>query len=82
MSNCGYFERNVTGNKDTKSSQKISTHRLTVLIIGVIVHVEQRKRENKISPGKFIQKNQHFGIFPVVQTLVYVRKGDMTYVNA
>ena len=29
----------------TKSSQKISTHLLTVLIIGVILHVEQRKRK-------------------------------------
>ena len=31
----------------TKSSQKISTHLLTVLIISAIVHVEQRKGNNK-----------------------------------
>ena len=31
----------------TKSSQKNSTHLLTVLIIGAIVQLEQRKREIK-----------------------------------
>ena len=31
----------------TKSSQKISTHLLTVLIIGAIVQIEQRKRKIK-----------------------------------
>ena len=33
----------------TNSSQKISTQGLTVLIIRVIVHTEQRKREKKKS---------------------------------
>ena len=38
----------TVGNQDfTKSSQKISTHLLTVLIIGAIVQLEQRKREIK-----------------------------------
>ena len=32
----------------TKSSQKISTHLLTVLIMGVIVQIEQRKRDKEI----------------------------------
>ena len=32
-----------------KKSQKISTHLLTVLIIRVIVHTEQRKKEKKKS---------------------------------
>ena len=33
----------------TKSSQKISTHLLTVLIMSVILHIEQRKRNKKKS---------------------------------
>jgi len=33
----------------TKSSQKISTRLLTVLIISVILHIEQRKRNKKKS---------------------------------
>ena len=38
----------TVGNQDfTKSSQKISTRLLTVLIIGAIVQLEQRKREIK-----------------------------------
>ena len=43
--------------KYTINSQKISTHLLTVLIICVIVHAEQRKRERNQrdakSPGDF-----------------------------
>ena len=31
----------------TKSSQKNSTHLLTVLIMSVILHIEQRKRNKK-----------------------------------
>ena len=33
----------------TKSSQKISTHLLTVLIMSVILHIEQRKGNKKKS---------------------------------
>lgn len=34
--------------------KKISTHRLTVLTISVILHIEQREREKKI--GRDLQK--------------------------
>ena len=37
-----------------KKSQKISTHLLTVLIICVIVHAEQRKREKRNLPEKVL----------------------------
>ena len=66
-----------------KSSQKvhkkISTHLLTVLIISVILHVEQRKgikRERSIEiPGKVPKE--------VFNSNVYKESnGGMTYVNA
>ena len=37
-----------------KKSQKISTHLLTVLIMRVIVHTEQRKREKRNLPEKVL----------------------------
>lgn len=52
----------TVGNQDfTKSSQKISTHLLTVLIIGAIVQIEQRKR--KIKEKASDPKVQEYNIF-------------------
>ncbi len=52
----------TVGNQDfTKSSQKISTHHLTVLIIGAIVQLEQRKREIKEKASD--PKVQEYNIF-------------------
>ena len=44
-----------------KKSQKISTHLLTVLIIGAIVQLEQRKR--KIKEKALDPKVQEYNIF-------------------
>ena len=48
--------------REIKASQilhkKISTHLLTVLIMRVIVHTEQRKREKEIFQRKFLQSFQ------------------------
>jgi hypothetical protein len=37
----------TVGSRFAKKSQKISTHLLTVLILGAIVQIEQRKREKE-----------------------------------
>ena len=39
--------RNHVKSRFAKKSQKISTHLLTVLIIGAIVQLEQRKRDKE-----------------------------------
>ena len=65
----------------TKSSQKISTHLLTVLIMRVILQIEQRKRDKE----KIFRKFKEFKM--ITQQIGSSRsrellKGDMTYVNA
>ena len=62
----------------TKSSQKISTHLLTVLIIRAILHIEQRGREKIKDFLEFGSKNENNNSWHICQ----VKNGGMTYVNA
>lgn len=38
-----------------KKSQKISTHLLTVLIIGAIVQIEQKRKQSKLKTADVLQ---------------------------
>ena len=75
----------------TNSSQKISTHLLTVLIVSVIVQIEQRKRDKKkellrdpeswmfqITTHQIFQTNISY----VLNNIYKVLEGDMTYDDA
>ena len=77
----------------TKTSQKISTHHLTVLITGAIVHIEQRKREMRTKVPEFLPHlvlrkgltSKCEGEIPyrdISMNRGLFRKGEMTYVNA
>ena len=56
----------------------ISTHLLTVLIIRVILHIEQREREKIKDLLEFGSKNENNNSWHICQ----VKNGGMTYVNA
>lgn len=58
----------------------ISTHLLTVLIIGVILHIEQRKRVKR-SSGSSGNNTSDFSDSANIKLMCYM-KGDMTYVDA
>ena len=66
-----------------KKSQKISTHLLTLLIIGVILQLEQRKGNKKKEkvPNPQGSGTQHIGFLRQCLNIFYecLLKGDMTY---
>ena len=65
-------------NKINEKIKKISTHLLTVLIIRVILHIEQGKREKIKDLLEFGSKNENNNSWHICQ----VKNGGMTYVNA
>lgn len=68
---------------EIKNFKKISTHLLTVLIIGVILQLEQRKGNKKKEkvPNPQGSGTQHIGFLRQCLNIFYecLLKGDMTY---